>query len=366
MMTNTIQPPRDYPTEGPWVDIDLGAICANYAMIRDAAPTAQIAPAVKCDGYGLGAGPIAKALAEREHCAEFFVVYAEEGAALRRALNDAAPLIHVFAGPSEATLPLFEQAALTPVLNSADQAKLWAARHPGAAASVHIDTGMNRIGAPVSAVTEFAAIKGLKITLAMSHLACASDPSHPKNETQRAKFIEAAQHFPGARLSLAASAGAMMDTAFHFDLVRPGIALYGGSPFDQDDSRIRAAASLRAPVVQLRDLAPSETVGYGATFTARRPTRIAVAAVGYGDGYPRNSASTGCAIINGERAPLAGRVSMDFVTLDVTELKNPPRLNDIVELFGSTLRLYEVATAAGRSPYDLLTGLGGRVDRRYL
>ncbi len=351
--------------EGPWVEIDLDALCANAATIRTCAPRAALAPVVKCDAYGLGAGPIASALMAREKCDEFFVVYAEEGAALREALGPA-PVIYCFVGPDEDTLPLFNSAILTPVLNSPDQAQSWAARYPGRAAALHIDTGMNRLGAPVSALSAIAAVKGLNVTLAMSHLACGSAPAHAKNETQRKMFIEAARHFPGARLSLSASAGAMMDKPYHFDLVRPGIALYGGSPFDHDDARIHNVASLCAPVVQLRDLAPGETVGYGATFTATRPTRIATAALGYGDGYPRGAAGAGYALIHGERAPITGRISMDFITLDVTDLKNPVKLNDNTVFFGTGLRLHEVAAASGRAAYDLLTGLGGRVDRRYL
>jgi len=352
--------------EGPWAEIDLDALCANYALIAQAAPNAQVVPAVKCDAYGLGAGPVARALAERSKCEAFFVVYAEEGAALRAALANAQAKIYCFAGPTPETLALHEQARLTPVLNSVEQAQLWAARAPAVEAAVHIDTGMNRIGAPVSAAAEIAKVAGLNITLVMSHLACASDPSHAKNREQRDRFISAASHFPGARLSLSASAGALMGKDYQFDMVRPGIALYGGSPFDSDDARIKPVVSLRAPVVQLRELAPGETVGYGATFTAQRPTRIAVVALGYGDGYPRGAAGAGAAIVNGERAPIAGRVSMDFITLDVTDLKNPVKLHDYAEFFGTGLRLHEVAAASGRVAYDLLTGLGGRVDRRYL
>ncbi|WP_375203890.1 alanine racemase [Hyphococcus sp.] len=355
------------PHEGPVAEIDLSALCANYAMIGNAAPSAKVGAAVKCNAYGLGLSPVARALFERG-CDEFFVVYAEEGAALRAALNDAAPRIYCFAGPSEDTLALYESAGLTPVINSLAQAQLWASRGNQPAA-VHIDTGMNRIGAPASEAAAIAASlkeAGLEVSVVMSHLACASDPAHPKNEEQRALFVEAAQHFPGARRSLAASAGALMDKAYQFDLVRPGIALYGGSPFDADDDRIRSVVTLKARVVQLRDLQPGETVGYGAAFTATALTRIASIALGYGDGYPRNTAPGGAAIVNGARSAIAGRVSMDFITLDVTGHKNPVKIGDYAEFFGPRLRLFEAAMATHRSPYDLLTGLGGRVDHRYL
>ncbi len=352
--------------QGPFVEISLDGLCANYAMLADAAPGAALAPAVKCDAYGLGAGPVARALYDRAGAREFFVVYPEEGAKLRAALNATDAAIYCFAGPSEQSLPLFEQAQLTPVINSREQAALWAARQPGAAAALHIDTGMNRLGAPVSALADIAGIKGLNLSLVMSHLACASDPAHKKTREQRERFAEAAQHFPGARLSLSASAGALMGEDYRFDMVRPGIALYGGSPFDIDDVRVKPVARLCAPIRQIRHLEPGETVGYGASFTANRPTRIATVALGYGDGYPRAGAGRGAAIINGERAPVVGRVSMDFVTLDVTDLKKPAKADDIAEFFGPALRLFEAAQTTDRVAYDLLTGLGGRVDRRYL
>jgi len=360
--------PKTAPAHGPIVEIDLSALCANYAMIRDAAPEARVSAAVKCDAYGLGLAPVSRALFERWGCDEFFVAYPEEGAALRAALKDAGPRIYCFAGPSEETLALYDQAKLTPVINSLAQAELWAKRGAGTAV-VHIDTGMNRLGAPMSEAQAIAATlsaAGREVSIVMSHLACASDPTHPKNKDQREKFVEAAQCFSGARLSLAASAGALMDKAYQFDLVRPGIALYGGSPFDADEERICDVATLKAPIVQLRDLRPGETVGYGATFTATAPVRIATVALGYGDGYPRNDTPAGAAVVNGALAPIVGRVSMDFITLDITSQKNPVKIGDYAEFFGPRLRLFKAAAAAHRVPYDLLTGLGGRIDRRYL
>lgn len=352
--------------EGPHVEISLEALGANYAMLHDCAPGVPLAPAVKCDAYGLGAGPISRALRDRKRASSFFVVYAEEGKALRDALGEGETAIYCFAGPSQETLPLFEAAKLTPVLNSLEQARAWAARCPHVPAALHVDTGMNRLGAPASSLADIAYLAGLDIALVMSHLACSSTPAHAKNAEQRARFIEAAQHFPGAKLSLAASAGALMGRDYHFDLIRPGVALYGGSPFGEDDARIAQVATLRAPVLQIRDLSPGESVGYDATFVAARPSRIATVGIGYGDGYPRAASGRGAGLIAGVRAPVVGRVSMDFVTLDVTDLKAGVEVNDMVEFFGPGLRLFEAAAAADRIPYDLLTGLGARVDRRYV
>ncbi|WDI30732.1 alanine racemase [Hyphococcus flavus] len=350
---------------GPWADINLSALCANFAMIRDQAPGAETAAVVKCDAYGLGSAPITKALLEREKCQTFFVVYPEEGATLRTLLKTSSPRIFVFDGPSEKTLPLFDQFNLIPVINSIAEANLWRTRMGVKPAGVHIDTGMNRRGAPVSDVAEIAKLD-LNIIMAMSHLACASEPEHPKNRMQLDAFKDVAASFPDAQLSLAASGGALMGRDYHFDLIRAGIALYGGTPFETDDERITPVVALRAPVVQLRELAPGETIGYGATFIAKRPFQIATVALGYGDGYPRAGSNRASAIINGERAPLAGRVSMDFITLDVTDLKNPPKIHDIAEFFGPALPVHETAQNCDRVPYDMFTGLGGRVDRRYV
>ena len=276
-------------TAGPWVEINLGALCANYAMLRDSAPGAETAAVVKCDGYGLGAAAVAHALAERENCRCFFVAYPEEGAALRAVLGNfsPAPVIYVFSGPLPETMALFEQADLVPVLNNLEQARKWADRKPDRPAALHIDTGMNRLGAPASELAAIAALKALRIETVMSHLACASDPTHPKNMTQRKMFEDLAQRFPDSRRSLAASGGAMMGADFHYDLLRVGIAVYGASPFDDDDQRLQPVAALKAPVVQLRKAGPDETVGYGATHTIKGEARLATLALGYGDGYPR-------------------------------------------------------------------------------
>lgn len=355
-------------TAGPWVDIDLGAVCANYTMLCDGAPDAETAAVVKCDAYGLGMKPVATALAERAGCNTFFVVYPEEGLALRDALKTACPSakIYIFNGPQPGMAGLFESAGLTPVLNNYDQAKRWADEAPGAPAALHIDTGMNRLGAPLRELTDIASLATLNIELAISHLACASDPAHPKNAEQRALFIEASGKFPDARKSLSASGGAMMSKDYHFDLLRPGIALYGGTPFDKDDERLTPVAALRAPVVQIRHAAPGETVGYGATFPVTRPTTLATVALGYGDGFPRAGSNRAEAFIGGARAKIAGRVSMDLISLDVTGLPTAPEIGDAATFLGDGVSLFEAAEACGTAPYEMLTGLGGRVDRRYL
>lgn len=352
----------------PWVEIDLGALCDNYALIADAAPGASVAAVVKCDGYGLGASEISRTLAERSRASEFFVAYAREGVELREALRDVATdaSIYVFNGPHEETIEAFDTAALTPVLNSLQQARLWARSTSNRPAAVHIDTGMNRLGAPISEAEAIAKIAGGRVELVMSHLACSDDPAHAMNETQRERFEAVAALFPNARRSLSASAGALMDPRYHYDLVRLGVALYGASPFNHDDERLKSVASLRAPVIQTRRLRAGETVGYGATFAAPRDMETATIAYGYGDGAPRSASNSADFDIAGARAPIVGRVSMDLITIDVSAIETPVRVGDVATFFGAQPRIFDAAAACGTIPYELLTGLGARVDRRYL
>lgn len=349
----------------PTVEIDLDALCANYRLLKARAAGAEVSAVVKCDGYGLGAAEAATALATRESCKTFFVTYFEEGLALRAALAGAAPkaTIHVFDGLSGIAPADFIAARLTPVLNSAREASAWAEARGGAAA-LHVDTGMNRLGAPLAEIDEIAGASNLKIDLFISHLACASEPDHPMNERQRLAFEAAARKFPGARRSLAASGGALMDKCYHYDLVRPGIALYGASPFDDAVPNLKPVARLTAPIIQVREIAPGETIGYGATFKAERLTRLATVALGYGDGFLRAASNRGAAILKGAKCPILGRVSMDLIVLDATAA---PRagVGDRAEFFGPARAIEDAARDAGTMPYELLTDLGRRVRRVY-
>lgn len=351
-------------SSAPTVDIDLDALCANYRFLKSAAAGAECAAVVKCDGYGLGAAPIARALAG-EACAAFFVTYPQEGVALRRALNGAGARIYAFNGPDAASLAQFREAALIPVLNSLAQATLWAGAAPGAPAALHIDTGMNRLGASSAETKAIAALKNINIELVMSHLACPALEPGPMNDRQRLAFETAAALFPQARRSLSASGGALMDKRFHYDLIRPGLALYGACPFDRPDARLIPVARLTAPVIQLRRAGAGETIGYGATCTLKRASRLATVALGYGDGYPRAAGDRGRAIIGGAAFPIAGRVSMDLIVLDVTDAPAEVACGQRAEFFGPALAIENAAAAAGTLAYELLTGLGPRIRRRY-
>lgn len=355
-------------TAGPWAEISLDAICDNYSTLAEASASAETAAVVKCDAYGTGLARVAEAIAKETPCRTFFVAYPEEGAALRTALNPIKPgaEIYVFNGPLPQTMQLFEDAQLIPVINSIDQAGRWASRKPGAPCALHIDTGMNRLGAPVSAIEQITALTDLNVSLVMSHLACSSTPDDPKNIVQKDLFSSAAKAFPDARRSLAASGGGFMDACYHFDMTRIGVALYGASPFEVDEPRLKPVVFLKAPIIQIRELAAGDTVGYNATFVASKPTRIAVAALGYGDGFPTSGSNRAEAEIHGARAPVAGRISMDLICLDVTSVNQSVEVGDVAEFFGREISIFEAAKACRCIPYELLTGLGGRVDRRYV
>ncbi len=361
----------------PSLEIDLSAIIANYRRLAAAAPGAEPAAVVKCDAYGLGAAPVARTLSAEAGCRSFFVAYSEEGASLRAALGDG-PELFVFNGPFLETLEFYRAHKLTPVLNSLEQARLWAEAAPGAGAALHIDTGMNRLGLPLGDVAEAQSIQGLNITLAMSHLACASDPTDATNERQRRDFEEAAALFPNARRSLSSSGGALFGARYAFDMVRLGVGLYGVEPHDHGATGLAPVATLTAPVIQTREVAGGATVGYGATFKTQRRTRLATVSLGYGDGFPRAGSNRGCALVGGVLCPIAGRVSMDLIVLDVTAAQDVPKIGDRAEFFGKALLIDEQAARCGTIGYELLTAigglsgprghgaLGGRVERRYL
>lgn len=359
----------------PRLDIDLSALCANYRRLAGAVPKATAAAVVKCDAYGLGAEAVGRALHRHENCRTFFVAYSEEGAALRTALGPDAE-IFVFNGPFPEFLKTYRDFALTPVLNSQGQAALWAREMPGAPAALHVDTGLHRLGVAPADLGAIKAIDDLNIALVMSHLACASDGAHPMNERQRAAFAPIAGEFANARRSLASSGGALIGEEFGLDMVRLGVGLYGVSPFDDRSVAFAPVATLTAPVIAVHSMKAGETVGYGATFAATRDSALATVALGYGDGYPRAGSNRGSAFLAGARCPVVGRVSMDLIVLDATDAPERPKIGDRAEFFGITISIDAAAEACGTIGYELLTGigglarrrtgLGGRVERRYL
>ena len=352
---------------GPHAEIDLAAIVANFRMLRTYAGGGRLGAVVKCDGYGVGATPAARALAAEADARDFFVVYPEEGAALRYALGDIAPdaRIWILNGPSTDDIQLFDDANLIPVLNSLDQAELWARDGDGAPAAAHFDTGMNRLG--MDPAEADALPSSLRIILVATHFACAEDgPDNPMNDRQIADFHAIAGKFPDAETSLANTAGVFMGARARSDLPRAGIGLYGCAVAASPDARLATVATLKAPIVQMRTAREGETVGYGATARLARDSRLITVAIGYGDGYLRAASNRTYCFFKGQRLPLLGRVSMDTVVFDATDAPSIPQAGERVELFGPNAPIEAIAEAMGTIGYELLTGLGARIDRRYL
>ncbi|WP_414902142.1 alanine racemase [Sphingomonas flavalba] len=357
---------------GGCLTISLDALRANYRLIAARVAPARAAAVVKADGYGLGALRVAPALAA-EGCRAFFVAHLSEAIAVKPSLPPDASLF-VLNGLTPGSEPACIAVGATPVLNSYDQALRWqqaaAAAGTPLAAVVQVDSGMSRLG---MSLAEAGALAGdaefraaVPVVLLMSHLACADTPDNPANEAQRNRFAAAAALFPGVPLSLANSGGSFLPAGFHLALVRPGVSLYGGAPNNAAPNPMRPVVALDARVIQIRTIPPGAGVGYGLTFTADRETRIATIAAGYADGLPRALGNRGAAYYNGVRLPIAGRVSMDSITLDVTAL--PPdtlQPGALVELIGPHQSLDQLAADAGTISYEILTSLGHRYHRIY-
>jgi alanine racemase len=358
--------------EAARLTVRLGAVAANYRLCQRLAGPAVVAGVVKADGYGLGLARVSSALAGAG-CDTFFVARLEEGVALRAVLSTAR--IFVLDGAAPDTVPALIRHRLTPVLNSLAEIAGWsaAARETRGEleAAVHIDTGMNRLGLPGEELSLLASqagkrLDGLRVVLWLSHLACADDPAAKMNLIQLDRFKTALAMLPPAPASFASSGGVLLGKDYAFDLVRPGIGLYGGNVQNAAQNPFAVAAVLTARVLQLRRIDRGESVGYGATFRAKRPTVIATVALGYADGLMRAIGNRGSAAVAGTRVPIAGRVSMDLVTLDVTDVPAAALSTDAeAEFFGDTISLEDVAKAADTAAYEILTSLTPRVPRHY-
>jgi alanine racemase len=351
--------------------IDLNALKSNYILLRDLAAPAECAACVKADAYGLGVDQVAPALADAG-CTTFFVAQAAEGAALRGLLNDVR--IFVLHGVWAGNEQVLDQSRLTPVLNSLVQIKAWAAyaqsQNRTLEAAIHIDSGMTRLGLDAedldTLATEPSLLDGLSIIHVMSHLSCGDAPDDPMNRAQLEQFNHLRAALPAAPASLAASAGIFLGSDYRFDLVRAGIALYGGQPSTRGDKPMAEVVRATARILQLRDVDSPRAVGYGAAHKVTEPSRIATVSVGYADGYARNLGGRGRAYIEGIAAPVVGRVSMDLVTLDVSDVPREKAVEGcFVDIIGGGGALDDVASEASTISYEILTRLGRRYRRVY-
>lgn len=339
------------------LSIDLGAIARNWETLRDLHAPGDVAAVVKADAYGLGVARVAPVLAAAG-CRHFFVATPREGRVLRELLG-AGPMVAVLDG-----IPGTPPPGVTPVLNSLDDVR----RHRGEAI-LHLDTGMNRLGLSPAEVTALAAepalLDGITLRYVMTHLAAAEDPAHPLNARQRDAFAAACAMLPRARRSLANSSGIFLGEGFRSELARPGAALYGLNPTPGQDNPMEQVVGLRLPILQLREVPPGATVGYGAAWLATRPSRIATVAGGYADGIPRAWEAGGWGVLHGSEVRLAGRVSMDLMCFDVTDAP-PAQPGDMVEVMGLGQDPDDMAAAAGTIGYEVLTRLGRRFRREYV
>lgn len=364
------------PRASAVLDIDLAALRANYRDLKDRAAPAECGAVVKADGYGLGAVPVATALA-KEGCTSLFVANLDEAMALRQALPEMR--IFVLDGLFSRTEADFAAHRLIPVLGSLPEIEDWrnfcigqGERLP---ATVHIDTGMNRLGLKPGEAAVLMEDPGLfasfDLVLVMSHLACADTPDHPKNAEQADAFDQLRADLPPAPASLASSAGLLAHNRYHYDLTRPGIAIYGGRALTGTDNPMRPVVRLRARIAQIRHADPGETVGYGAGHRLTRPTLIATLALGYADGYHRvlggcDATPGGAVYFGDQRAPVLGRVSMDLITVDVTDVdERAVRRDAFADVLGPYCTIDDVADQAGTIGYEILTSLGRRFPRLY-
>jgi len=337
--------------------IDLEAILANWrALDGCSAAHVQTAAVVKANAYGLGVAKVATALADAGvRC--FFTASVDEAARVRTAVGPG-PDIYVFAGHTTGDSAAIGGNNLIPLLNARTQVDRHFAALPGHPFGIQLDSGMNRLGMePDEFTTLRARLLAAHPKLVMSHLACADDPEHPQNAAQLAAFRAMTDGLK-LRRSLSATAGILLGPDYHFDLVRPGIGLYGGLPFTAAKPVVR----LSIPVLQVRRIAVGETVGYGAAFTATRPRVIATLAAGYADGLIRAMGGKARLWAGNVACPLVGRVSMDLLTVDVTNL---PRVPDRLDILGPEQTVDQLADAAGTIGYEILTGLGERYKRVY-
>ncbi len=335
--------------------IDLDAIAANWRAL-DAKTACETAAVVKANGYGCGADRVARRLA-REGARRFFVAVAEEGAALRQALGPG-PEINVFSGHMPGDTDMIGDLGLVPMINSLDQMLRHLEALPGHPFGIQLDTGMNRLGmepAEWSALREVATQQNL--TLVMSHLACADEPDHAMNAQQLKVFRQMTDGLRAPR-SLSATGGILLGPDYHFDVTRPGVGLYGGRPFDD----AMPVAHVQVPVIQVRDVEAGETVGYGNTWTAQAPARIATIAAGYADGIIRAMGPDAYVWVGETPCKVVGRISMDLIGVDVTGVSPEPQA---VELLGHHNGVDTLADAAGTIGYEILTSLGARYRRRY-
>jgi alanine racemase len=355
--------------------IDLGAIVDNWRMLGKLSGKAETSAVLKADAYGLGATEVGQALSTAG-CRDFFVATPEEGVRLRAVLPERR--IFVLAGIWLGTEEKIFGSNLIPVIGSMEQLAFFRSLGQAYPHALYVDTGMNRLGLSMEEALTLDRWGDGKPVLVMSHLACPDEPRHLMNRAQCESFHRVSQHFRGVESSLSSSAGIFLGPDYHFDLTRPGIALYGGAAVNGVPNPMRPVATAEARILQIRTVRKGDAVSYGATHIFTRDSRVAIVGAGYADGWHRALSGSGVGarkdgssgaygFVAGERVPIVGRITMDLTTFDLGDIaENSVRVGDYIELFGNNISLDEAARAAGTIGYELLTSVGSRYEQRYV
>ncbi len=340
--------------------VDLGALAANYQWLAGLSGQAVCAAAVKANAYGLGLGPVVARLWD-SGCRTFFVASVPEAADVLRLLPQAK--VYVLSNFLQENLAALADIGATPVLASPETAAEWAHMAPRKPCALMIDTGINRSGLAPEQLQDIP--KGaLNIELLLTHLASADEPQNLQNHLQLELFKTVRGHFNGVPASVANSAGIFLGTDYHFDMTRPGLALYGAEAGPLGVA-VKPVVHVEAQVLQCRTIPAGTKIGYNGTHTSSRCGRIATLGIGYADGYGRDFSNRGTVVLQGVRCPVVGRVSMDMTIIDVTESPSC-KVGDWASLIGGGISLAEATATSGISPYEILTRLGGRFERRYI
>lgn len=354
--------------------IDTQAIKRNYALIdRVVGQSCVTGASVKADCYGLGAEGVLPALFD-QGCRDFFVATIEEGMRARKILGDGAN-IYILNGFWPDLQQDFLAYQLTPVLNALDDIERYNAfsKENGGdlPALLHFDTAMNRLGLPQGEAQilcdDLSRLDAINVQYVMSHFSSSDDRSAAQNAQQNERFRGITKHFPQAKYSLCNSGGVFQSSDYHFDLVRPGIALYGGAPITGEENPMELVLRLDVPVLQVHSVKAGETAGYNATYKFERDSYVAVVSLGYADGVFRSLSNNGALYWNGVRMPFRGRVSMDLIICDLCDVPQNqyPAHGDVAEFIGNHQTIDDIARDAGTISYEVITALGRRYIREY-
>lgn len=345
--------------------IDLGALSRNFKTLTSRTK-ATVGAAVKADGYGIGARQAAEIL-HHAGCRNFFVATPDEAEEILSIPKMNEARIFVLGGLYKGAEDFYTAKGILPVLNSLDDIARWTTQTKKSGSplpcAVHVDTGMNRLGLKIGDVPETFA--DLNIALLMSHFACADEKDHPLNAQQAQRFSALAQRFPNVPKSLCNSSGIFRNSDWHYDVVRPGYALYGGNPTPETTNPMESVVTLFAQILQVRSVKKGESAGYGAGHVFENDTITATVAIGYADGLPRSGSAKVTFFYDGQPCPVLGRISMDTTIVDIGAIMRKPNQGDFIEILGPHQDVDALATACGTIGYEILTSLGTRHERLY-